>query len=144
MTNKRIIVGIDPDVHKVGIAVYDRDQKFLTIVTSEYIWEIFKMLLELKEQHPDNLFVRLEDGRMINCSSFHAGGKGSSLQVGKNQGVCIILDEFLQAHEFDYELIKPAGYSNMFKERSMFERTTGWVGMTNSDGRSGAAMVWNY
>lgn len=140
LNNSEFVIGIDPDLHKSGVAIYDKTNKKLVYVQSLYIWDLFKLLLLYKE----NSFIRLEYAPLINCSSWHGGGRGGIKNVGKSHAVCIIIDEFLLGHGFKYEKLKPSGYSKTFDNIEYFKKTTGWADMTNKDSRSAVAMILGY
>lgn len=141
--NARFIIGCDPDLHKSGYAVYDKQQKKLTECCALYMWEIFDYLHDCCMELPkEQFFVRLEYPK--NTNNYHGGGRGSSVNLGKNQAVAIILKEFLIAKGIRHELIFPAGYSNTFKDEKFFKQTTGFKERTNADARAAAAMVFNY
>jgi hypothetical protein len=139
----RFIIGIDPDLHKSGFAVYDRKDKKLTECTSLYMWQVFECLQDCCQELPkEQFFVRLEYPK--NTNNYHGGGRGSSVNLGKNQAVAIILKEFLIAKGIRHELIFPAGYSNTFKDEKFFKKTTGYDERTNCDARAAAAMCFKY
>ena len=128
------IISIDPDVRKSGYSEYRNGT--LTCCTSMYIWTLFE---ELKI--PCDLVI-IEDSRLNRCSSWHAGGRGAVRNVGKNQAVCVILEDFCKFHGIKYQLVKPNGYSNMFADEKNFQATTGYKQKTNMDARASAAIGW--
>ena len=131
------IIGIDPDLHKSGVAIYETKLRRLTECTSMYMWDLFDTILVQKQF---NTLFRLEFPD--NTNTWHGGGRGASLNVGKNQAVAIIIKEFLDAHGCYYELLKPSGYSIIFNDEDVFKNTTGFQKKTNKDARAAAAMVW--
>lgn len=139
----RFIIGCDPDLYKSGFAVYDRKDKKLTECTSLYMWQLFDCLQDCcQELKKEDFIVRLEYPK--NTNTYHLGGKGAALSVGKNQAVAIIIKEFLIAKGINHELVFPAGFSLTFKDEKFFKMQTGFTDRTNNDGRAAAAMIWKY
>ena len=108
---------------------------------SVYLWKLFDHLKKII-QFKDDYFIRLEYPNTTN--TWHKGGKGAALNVGKNQAIAIIIKDFLDCHKLNYELLKPSGYSLFFKDVNMFQQTTKWQGRTNEDVRAACAMCWGY
>ena len=131
-----MLIAIDPDLHKTGIAVYENG-KFIYI-NSNFIWDIFGMLKTLNNRN--DLTVLIEFPK--NTNTYHNGGKGAALNVGKNQAVAIILKEFCEQKGINFDLLPPAGYSKLFANEDYFKKQTGWSGRTNKDARSAAAMIF--
>ena len=131
------IIGIDPDLHKSGLAIYDTNKKSLVTCEAAEMWYLFECLYIYNDL---SVLIRLE--YPSNTNTWHRGGKGAALNVGKNQAVAIIIKEFLDSIGANYELIAPAGYSKLFDNEETFKRTTGWILRTNKDARAAAAMCW--
>ena len=85
-----LIIGIDPDLHKSGIAIWNYSNNGFDTITSLYIWDIFAILKDL--QH-ENCKILLEYDK--SNYTWHKGGKGAAINVGKNKAVAIIIKEFL-------------------------------------------------
>ena len=137
----RFIVGIDPDLHKSGWAIYDRQVKEFVVIKTMTFLDVIKGLLYIDStaiKHQYLFILEYPD----NTNTYHAGGKGAALNVGKNQGAAIILKEMLIQMGCNYKLIAPAGYSKYFKQVLYFQKLTGWIGRTNDDARAAAAMVY--
>ena len=62
--------------------------------------------------------------------------------VGENHAIGKLIEEFLKVEGIPYELVRPFGATNMFKDVPTFQRTTGWKGRTHNDARSAAAICW--
>lgn len=141
MKNK-IILSIDPDLHNSGVAAYNNNE--LVCVTSLPLWKVFEWLIAWCENSlgkiDKEVIVLLE--YPINTNTYHKGGKGAALNVGKNQAIAIVIKEFLDYKKINYKLLKPAGYSNYFKNNNYFMLQTKWHDRTNNDARSAAAMIW--
>jgi len=129
-------MGIDPDLHKSGVSLYNTETKKLLSCESVYLWDLFSML-----EKSINITVYLEAGHLQkNC--WHGGGRGGSSNVGKGKAIGVLLQEFMDVKGIRYELLKPAGYSDFFKDEKFFKSQTGYDKRTNADARASAAMVW--
>jgi hypothetical protein len=133
----KLIIGIDPDLHKSGIAIKTNGK--LVICTSMFLWEIFYFCE--KEIMGEHLIV-IEDGNLGRSANWHGGGKATAANVGKNQAIATILREFCQTKGLTFKCVPPAGYSKLFDNEDLFKRTTGWNQRTNKDARSACAIIW--
>lgn len=130
------IIAIDPDLHFNGLC-FMKDKKIIE-VSSESMWDLFDVI---KLNKPDTLFL-LEAGHKEKCATWHKGGRGAARNVGKNNAVGIIIEEFLISIGANYKLLKPVGYSKFFKKASDVVLQTGFTGKTNEDTRAAIAMCW--
>ena len=133
---KKIHVGIDPDLHKSGFAVVQNGK--YQIIDSLPMWELFEKIIQL---NPDKIHLEFS----TNKGTWHAGGAGASIRVGKNQAVAIIIKEFCEAKGFELNLINPTRwtrFSQTFNDKEFFKKQTGWTGRTNKDARAAAAILW--
>ena len=133
-----LIIGIDPDLDKSGFAVIN-DGRYVQIC-SEFLWDVFDQLLNFNLGVERDDMVYIEDGRLTK-GTWHKHGQKN---VGKNQAICKLLVEFCKAHSIPYTQLKPAGYSDMFKNVDVFKAATGWVERTNEDARAAAAMIFKF
>jgi hypothetical protein len=130
------IIAIDPDLHLNGICLM-QDKKIIG-ARSLTMWELFSFISSYQN---DTLFF-LESGHKERCSTWHKGGRGAARNVGKNNAVGIIIEEFLIDIKANYKLLKPVGYSKFFKTSKDVELQTGYKGKTNADTRAAIAMCW--
>jgi hypothetical protein len=133
-----LIIGIDPDLDKSGFAVI-QDGKYVDICSAN-LWKIFDWLFNYYIALRELEMVYIEDGRLTK-GTWHKHGQKN---VGKNQAICKLLVEFCKAHSIPYTQLKPAGYSDMFKNVEVFKAATGWVERTNEDARAAAAMIFKF
>lgn len=151
-SNKTLVVGIDPDVDKSGIAIWDAAIKKLTVVEALAFWDIIPFILSHSEYIKK---VRIEAG-WLNSSNWHTHtGKGekrrklksnemaeSGRRVGRNHQVGILLMDFCKKYAIDCEEVKPYE-SNWWKnDGNRFALTTGWKGVTNPEKRDAAMLVY--
>lgn len=131
------IIAIDPDLHKSGIAIYNCEKREYVVCETLTLYNLFNTILSYEfNEH----IVLLEYPN--NTNTYHKGGKGAALNVGKNQAVAIIIKEFLEENNVNYKLLYPAGYSNLFKNEKVFKLNTNFKKRTNSDARAAAAMIY--
>ena len=83
----KIYVGIDPDVSKSGVAVWDVLKKNLELDNLKF-FDLFQNLVYLKNSYGTRLIVVIEAG-WLNKSNWHAvkGGNSSiNAQIGQRTG----------------------------------------------------------
>ena len=158
--NPALVVGIDPDLSRTGIAIYDTASKKLIDCRSIKFMEVVKVVLSLPLE---TTLVRVEAGWLVRKSNWHSrktmkvlekkgitGERASNIaqrqakNVGENHAIGKIIAETLTDAGFNVELIPPAGYSQFFDNNLFFKRQTGYPGRTNKDARAAAAMCWKY
>lgn len=141
-TTPKILIGIDPDVQKSGVAVYDVDSKKIVIISDFKLHELFYFLSRLTEiaQH-EPIKVYLEAGYTVK-KHWQKKGHGVAKSVGENQGICKAIEAYLQDMNIPYELLPPAGYSKYTHEA--FCKITGWdvAEKTNPEKRAAGMIVW--
>lgn len=135
----KILVGIDADNEKSGIAIWCPSAKaFLEMAT----YSLFELFVKLGDLHSRfDMFVYLEDANQIKAV-WHRGGKGAGKNVGKNMAIAKQIRIYMDAHRIPYQLLKPAGYSKY--DHSTFCKITGHplASPTNSEKRAAAMMVY--
>lgn len=146
LNKPKYIIGIDPDVDQSGIAIYDTELKQLTDVRSVPLFALCEQIDVTVAG--GNYLIRLEAGWLKKKSNWH-GGKGAvaqciAKQVGRNHEIGRQIEKYLIQQKYNYELLEPRGYSNIFKDAEFFKQVTGWTKQTNEDSRASCAMVWGY
>jgi hypothetical protein len=132
------LIGIDPDLHFNGFALYCKETKEFTNIQAITIWGLFDWILELSKTSQIKVLLEYPE----NTYTYHKGGKGAALNVGKNQAVAIIIKEFLEFFKIETVLLKPKGYSKYFNDVKFFKLQTNWQKQTNKDARAAAAIVF--
>jgi len=108
--NAKIIIGIDPDIYKNGVAVYDTEEKDIELKCLKF-WD----LIQEFESYLVPIHVVLEAGWLIKKSNWHNENKGSRVssnigkKVGQNHAVGQLLEQYLKFKNISYELVKPQG-----------------------------------
>jgi len=140
-------IGIDPDLHKNGMAIIE-DGEFtrLTVISFPSLCELFEMHVMDKGV----LFV-IEDVNK-HKPTFYRGKMSPSVmnnisqKVGMVKGVGTKIIEMLQHYHCNYVLVPPI--KGMLKktkdDRALFERLTGWTGRSNPDNRDAAMLIYKY
>jgi hypothetical protein len=103
------LIGIDPDLDKSGVAVYDLKAGKYTYVETLYLWEYY--FVTLQQYRLEAIHFLIEDSNLIK-GSFH--GASARSNVGKNKAVSKLIVDFCKAHNISHTAIKPDGYSQYF------------------------------
>lgn len=135
-----MIIGIDPDAKKHGVAVYDNKLIKLAMMSRQEIIEEFR--------YSSDAIFSIENVLLTNAIfPKHLRGIGAdkvkmniALKVGRNQQALQELINDLEYYDMPYILQKPS--STWKKDKNMFEKVTGWSGRSNEDTRSAAYFGW--
>lgn len=138
-TNERLLIGLDADVEKSGMAVWDPNAKVFVQLSDYSLFELFVKLNDLRERF--DIFVYLEDAA-LSKGMWHRGGIGAAKNVGKNMAIAKQIRVFMDAHKIPYRLLKPNGYSKY--DHRTFCNITGWPAKlrTNNEKRAAGMMVF--
>ncbi|EPX3864195.1 hypothetical protein ACWY7A_003488 [Acinetobacter baumannii] len=135
----QIIIGIDPDLEKSGVAILGNDLQLKNLTFPETV-ELFR-----NEQDSIKKVV-IEAGWENKKANFRVGGNHSrqvneqiARRVGMNHATGILLAEIAQAMGIAVLLVKPTK-SKLNAEQ--FNKITGWQGRTNQEVRDAAMLVW--
>lgn len=139
-----IIIGIDPDSDKSGLATFFNDG--LIRLDSKSLFEIHRHFEWLCE-HPDypNIQIHIENiaGTSHNFTAKKATSLPAKLKIARNIGRCEQAQIEIEriAKEFDIPVFRHSLSSKWKKgkrEIEEFKRLTGWEGRSNEDTRSAA------
>lgn len=140
----KYLIAIDPDLHKSGIAIYDTEKKCLLEVTTLALWDVFDLIKKHKE---DYFIIEYSD----KTSTWHKGGKGAALNVGKNKAIGQTIIAYFEHLKSNFKVVKPAGYSNYYTTiikgkkvflEEQFKKDHCWDKRTSNDSRAAVAMIW--
>tara|TARA_R110000851_G_scaffold328529_2_gene499446 strand:+ start:803 stop:1240 length:438 start_codon:yes stop_codon:yes gene_type:complete len=131
-----IVIGVDPDSKKHGIAIY-KDGKLIELNE----WGIVELIESAHILRGEVLFS-IEDvasqsfvyARNVNSKAVQSN---IAMKVGRCQQAQIEFQRMLDHLGFKYVLHKPQK-GNWAKKKAIFERTTGWTKRSNEDTRSAA------
>ena len=135
----KVLIGIDPDVDKSGIAIFFSKDNFQ--LKNLRFFELYDLLDRLKES---TLEIYIEAG-WLNKSNWHAVVNGSSninAQIGQRTGAnheagkkIVEMCEYLG---LKYNLIKP---TKKKVDSIIFNKITNYKGRTNQEQRDAAMLV---
>ncbi len=135
----QIIIGIDPDLEKSGVAILGNDLQLKNLTFPETV-ELFR-----NEQDSIKKVV-IEAGWKNKKANFQVGGGHSrqvneqiARRVGMNHATGILLGEIAQALGLAVLLVKPTKSKLNADE---FNKLTGWQGRTNQEQRDAGMLIW--
>ena len=132
-----LVVGIDTGVN-TGFAVWDRERKVLTELTTLKIHQAMERVRELSYQ--DDIVVYFEDARQRKW--FGSAGREQLQGAGSVKRDCGIWEDFLKDLNVEYHAIPPK--NNLTKMNAdLFAKVTGWKGRTSEHARDAAFLVIN-
>lgn len=136
-----MIIGIDPDLDKSGIAILS--DGYLELKTLCFVDTI-----NLFIDHQDNIKkVVIEAGWLNKISNFHhfvgskQAGEKIAKNVGENHATGKLLVQIAESLGLKVVLTKPTKRTAK-KNAKEFNRITGWKGTTNQEERDAAMLVW--
>lgn len=117
----KILIGIDADVEKSGVAILTKDSLFPNgrlLIEKKSFFKLFDFLLAISNQRDKyfeeySLKVYLEAGWLNTKSNWHVSGKGEDVsarvgtKVGANHQVGKLIVEMCEYLKIDYELVQP-------------------------------------
>lgn len=137
-----MIIGIDPDLVKSGVAVVV-DGKIITLDTMSFF-----DLCNFIDEHKHQAVFHVEDVE-INKPVFTRPGispasmKKIAQNVGMVKAVARLLMEHLEETEANYKMIRPlvGPIKKAKKDAEFFNRQTGWTGKSNEDKRDAGLLA---
>lgn len=144
MDSNRLIIGIDPDLVKSGVAVTDQGR----IVTLDAMR--FFSLIKFIDEHKHQACFHLEHVEHDKAVYYRKGVDkiGARLKVAQNVGqvkaVGRLIKEYLADSGADFKLIPPLRGAEKKRAKECgkyFNRLTGWGGVSNEDKRDAALLA---
>ena len=146
----KILIGIDPDVDKSGVAYIGMSKKI--VLGNMRFFELFDSISyeqsELKRlfsQHDVQIKVYIEAG-WLNKPNWHTSGKMNIATVaqigartGANHEVGRKIAEMCEYLKIDYELVRP---TQSKVDAVYFKQLTKYQGRTNQEQRDAAMLIW--
>lgn len=139
----KYVVGIDPDLTKSGVGIYDGRNIVLKTMS---FWELIEFIDE-KSTRVDTLFV-FED---INSNNAYHKGSGHGEKVkmtimrktGQAQGIAKLIEEYMKKKNVPYVMQKPLKgvLKKWKKDTDLFQKMTGYKGRSNQDNRDAIALA---
>ena len=140
MENK-IVIGIDPDSEKHGVAVYMNGT--LIELTMLYGLDIVKKFDKINPMGSSNIIFHIEnvmENQFVykrNAQQNKSAQSKVAMHIGRCQQAQVELMRLLDAFELPYVLHKPQK-GNWAKKKDIFELATGWTKQSNDDTRAAA------
>lgn len=134
-----IVIGVDPDSDKHGVAIYKKGQ--LHDIDNCRLTDFIEFLPEMMAT--DNVVFVIEDVCSKNAvyKQRLTGKAAIDRSMGRSLGLVQQsqkeLMRLLDWYEIEYYLLKPQK-GNWAKNKKEFERMTGWTKRSNEDNRSAA------
>lgn len=136
----KLIIGIDPDLDKSGVAIWASDKTFvLACLNLPELVELFTANKNVIEK------VVIEAGWLIKKSNFHArqnqsvfSRESAARNVGENHATGKHIECFARAIGLNVQLLKPQGK----KTHEEFVRITSYEGRTNPEKRDAGMLVY--
>jgi len=136
-----LYIGIDPDIDKSGLCVYDRyAEDKMQLFTASF----FDVLQTIEEWNSRcRTIVKLEAGWLNKKSNWH-GGKSNVAQkiaknVGENHATGKLIEQYCIRNNYQYKLIVP---KKSKVDAAMFKKLTGYERRTNQELRDAAMLVY--
>ena len=140
--NHKLVVGIDPDLDKSGVATVAAG----SLSTLDSL-SFFELIAFIQEHRLVARFV-LEDVEHDKATYYRPGTTQAGMRkiaqnVGQVKAIGRLLAKYLQECGADFILVKPLqGYLKKAKnDAEYFNRLTGWVGRSNQDKRDAALLA---
>lgn len=144
----RYYIGIDPDIDRSGVAVWDSQEKEFYFLNTLDFFPLFHFLYN--EFHPIHqnkcALLRIEAG-FLNKSNWHGGAKFSgsaNTEIGRRTGInhatAMLIEKMAKDIGIDYELVKPT--KSKVNDANYFKKLTGYTKQTNQEKRDAAMLVY--
>lgn len=141
---RRLVVGIDPDLVKSGVAITRAGG--LVHMDALSFPELLEFVRELLPEQPVVIVEEVEADK----TTYHRPGTNArqhgriAQNVGQVKGVKRVLVECLKSMGVDVVLVKPLRgpvKNRAKKDADYFNKVTGWKGRTNEDKRDAAMLA---
>lgn len=132
----RIVLGVDPDAERHGVAIYidgrlEKLERWQAIKIMEYARATPWCLVSIEDVMA-NQFVYARNQRSNKTLQSKI-----AMNIGRCQQAQVELMRLLDHVGSPYVLYKPRA-GNWAKNKALFEKATGWIGRSNEDTRAAA------
>lgn len=138
-TRNNIYIGIDPDVDKSGVAIWNKTDKSLKLFALDFFDTIFTI-----DTHQPHCTVVIEAGWLNKKSNYHqsqgARAERIAKNVGENHAIGKLFEKYCIRNKYRYELIQP---KRSKVTADYFSKLTGITDRTNQEKRDAAMLVIN-
>jgi hypothetical protein len=151
--NPTIYIGIDPDIDKSGVAIYDKSKpkgSDLTLLKLSFFDLLHLLDLECTKQLPtgehQKVSIVIEAGWLNYKSNYHysrtkAIGERIAKNVGENHAVGKLIEQYCKRNRYTYLLKRPSK-STPKRSAQLFTKYTGYKERTNQEMRDAAMLVY--
>lgn len=151
-----IIIAIDPDVEKNGVAYLNCENKNLEISTLSFpeLLDYLRYVQRCAETTQKHLVVVVEAGYMnkgnwhLNPKDTKAAAAAKGNHTGRNHETARKIVEMCKHWQMEVKEVKPLEKCWKGKDRKItheeLARFTGVMGRTNQEGRDAALLAWVY
>jgi len=129
-----MIIGIDPDVDRSGIAAIDPGE---TILSTLSLWSIFELLEETS-----NRFVIIEAGWKNKKGLAFGGGRMRAIRTGMNHAIGRQIEAYCKAHDIEHELFVPSKRTPVWDHETLIRLTGLNVKQSNPETRAAVRAVY--
>jgi hypothetical protein len=151
MQKKRYQIGIDPDVDKSGVGIWDTHEKKITYMGTMRFWELvaaFKSGYFGGEQIEGysvnlNVEIHIEGGWLVKKSNWHkeqgaAKREKIARNVGENHQTGKLLCQWCETYDVPFRVREPMGKL----DAKTFNKYTGHTGNSNQEIRDAVLLTW--
>jgi hypothetical protein len=140
-SNHILYIGIDPDLDKSGLCIYDR---YATDKMQLLMASFFDVLDIIQEQNKvRRVITRIEAGWLNKKSNWHGGNTSIAQKIAKNVGenhaTGKLIEQFCKRNNYQYQLAVP---KKSKVDAAMFKKLTGYDKRTNQELRDAAMLVY--
>jgi len=151
-----VIIAIDPDVEKSGVALLEVETRKLEVssYTFQQLFDYLTFIKEENEKHNKKIVVVVE-ASWTTTHNYHLSGKHTlasasktGYNIGRNHQQGMVICEM--AKHYGFEVIEHAPLRKCWKGKDgkitheELASFTGLIGKTNQDSRDAALLAWNY
>ena len=140
----KIFIGVDPDVDRNGVAMWDKETKTLSLQKLKF-FELYEFLAILKHNRAEDITVVIEAGWLNKKSNWHTSGKGEFVagrigtKVGANHETGKKIVEMCEYMGLKYELRQPTSSKMGIRQ---FRMITKYQGKVDQDMVDAALLVY--
>jgi GTP-binding protein EngB required for normal cell division len=147
MSNKTLLIGIDPDVDRSGFCAYRADLGQISQLTTMDLEDTFRQILDYHEDSKElgfDLIVLVEAG-WNNKTNFHVKGsdnawKSASIgsKLGENSSIGKQIIKFCEKHKIEVIAVTPKSHKI---NADYFKAMTKWAKRTNQEMRDAYRVI---
>jgi hypothetical protein len=141
MNGSELYIGIDPDLDRNGVAIWESQNGILTLKNLSF-WQLYDLLSTNRDRI---VVVRIEAGWLNFKSNWHnryrqtkEAGEAISRNVGENHAVGKLISQMCTYLEILHEEVRPTASK---VDAKLFKSITGFNKSTNQEQRDAAMLI---